>query len=225
MNSPKMEKAVQAWSQFCGTPSDHPLVLFLSKASRHHQYSPRSVVMNQGENSASLCLIMSGVLRAVKYSANGHEIWLSDLSAGHLVGELGCLTGTPRTSTVLAATDAETLEVSSGDFQTALGEHSALGQVLASQLSHRLSATSEQLAELMSLPVPLRLHHELARIGQSNAHDSELVMVDPQISVSDLAKRIHTSRETASRALSALERRGIVRRTSEHLEVVVPDFV
>lgn len=61
-----------------------------------------------------------------------------------------------------------------------------------------------------------RVYAELLRL----AGDTHRIAPPPVLSA--LALTVHTTRETASRAIASLARRGIVRRTDEALEIVAP---
>ena len=63
-----------------------------------------------------------------------------------------------------------------------------------------------------------RVHAELLRLAR--AQDGRWIRPLPVLS--DLALRVQTARETVSRAVSALERRGIVQRHEDGLEIVAP---
>ena len=62
------------------------------------------------------------------------------------------------------------------------------------------------------------MHAELLR----QAREGPDLTIRPGPVLSDLALRVSTTRETASRAVNALERRGIIRRDADALVVVAP---
>jgi len=213
-----------AWATFCDLPIDHPATVSLTKASHLKSYSTSETIIHQGEPDTALYLIVSGILRAVKYSQNGHEIWLSNMGVGELVGELGCLTSSNRTSTVLVEEDATVLVISSSQFLLSMTQYADLAVAVSRLLARRLSRTSDQLTELTALPVSTRLHQELLRVGIPDPQDSEILTIASPPTISELAKRIHTSRETASRAFGSLEHRGLLKRSKGEVQVINPRF-
>ena len=213
-----------AWAAFCDLPIDHPAPVSLTQASRLKSYSASEAIIHQGEPDTALYLIVAGSLRAVKYSQNGHEIWLSSMAPGELVGELGCLTGGNRTSSVTAEDDATLLAIPSPQFLLLMSQHADLAVAVSRLLARRLAKTSDQLTELTALPVSTRLHQELIRVGIPDPHDSEVMTIASPPTISELAKRIHTSRETASRAFGSLEHKGLLKRNKGEVQVINPRF-
>ena len=63
-----------------------------------------------------------------------------------------------------------------------------------------------------------RVYAELLRLARA----SPGLVIRPAPVLSELAVRVSTTRETASRAVSALERRGLIRRDPGSLTVVAP---
>ncbi len=218
------DSASAAWAVFCDLPADHPAARALADASVRRSVAASETLIHQGDPDTALYLVVSGVLRAVKYSQNGHEIWLAGISPGDLVGELGCLTGKQRTSSVVVDSDAALLAVSSQKFLELMVQYAELSIAVSRLLAKRLSRTSDQLTELTALPVPTRLHQELLRSGTPDPDDSEVLVITSPPTISELAKRIHTSRETASRAFGSLEHQGLLKRVAGEVQVINPRF-
>ncbi|MEO1459085.1 MAG: Crp/Fnr family transcriptional regulator [Pseudomonadota bacterium] len=212
----------QAWAKFCALDKGHALISQLSDASQQKQLRRDETLINQGDAVDGVYLVVAGQLRAVRYTANGHEIWLSDLFGGDLVGEIAVLADTKRTSALLASRPTSLLSIATHTFVAAILDHGVFGLALAKQFSKRLEATSGQLADLMGMPVDVRLHAELVRAGQQDSSDDEMFVITSVPKVSALGQRIHASREATSRALSSLEKRGLVERTSDHWAVICP---
>jgi CRP-like cAMP-binding protein len=74
----------------------------------------------------------------------------------------------------------------------------------------------DRMAARSTLSAPGRVHAELMRLA---GPDHRIV---PPPKVTALALNANTSRETASRAISALERRGVISRSDRHMTIVAP---
>lgn len=61
-----------------------------------------------------------------------------------------------------------------------------LGALLALQLAKRLAATSEQLVDLLGMPVLIRFHAELVRSEEPDLTDDELRVIESAATVSSL---------------------------------------
>ena len=81
-----------------------------------------------------------------------------------------------------------------------------------------VEATKTRMFEQVALSAVGRVHAELLR----QARQAQELTIRPAPVVADLAVQVATTRETASRAVNALDRRGIIRRGDDQLVVVAP---
>lgn len=65
------------------------------------------VLMNEGDESSELVVVVSGSVHVSRRDRNGDEVRLRTLRPGAIVGEIGFLNGDARTATVTAETDVE----------------------------------------------------------------------------------------------------------------------
>lgn len=222
----QLEEAKDYWSKFAGVPSERDGFLELALASRRIQLAPGETLVTQGDKSQSVYLLVEGTLKTVRYSKNGHEIWLASFSEGDLIGEMSGLTGSARSSTVIAVTSVMTLAVDYPDFENAFQSAPSFGLKVSKLLAERVRNTSVQLEELATLQTSARLHSELFRLGEPDATDEERATIANPPSVSELAVRIHAARESTSRAVSYLHKRGFLKKREDGgLDVISPQNI
>jgi CRP-like cAMP-binding protein len=94
--------------------------------------------------------------------------------------------------------------------------HRSLGLLLVRSLLEQLRAASARMVDRTTLSAPGRVHAELLRLARLG--DGTVIRPAPVHAA--LAVRVQSTRETVSRAVSALERRGIVRREGDALIIV-----
>lgn len=223
MNYPDANPAhLRYWADFANVPIDHDVIALLARASHQNVYTSGECLVSQADPAKHVYLVVEGRFKAVAYSENGHEIWLSDANPGDLVGEIAVLESTQRTSSVVADEASVAIGVSNQVFLEALKMSGEFSLSITRLLARRLFATSSQLTELVTIPVAARLHSELMRIGEPDPQDREVFWVRQVHSVSDLAERIHATREATSRAMSQLEKRGLVKRAASAWTVIFP---
>jgi CRP/FNR family cyclic AMP-dependent transcriptional regulator len=218
----EFKQAQRLWSRFAGLALGHPAVQALVTASQQRRLAPVDVLVNETEEDGTVFLVVSGILRTVRYTANGHEVWLADVKPGDLAGDMAALTGGRRTSTVIAKSACTVLAISQDAFLGIGNRHADFAIAIARMLALRLQTTSTHLAELVSLPVSTRLHGELASMGTSTHLDRESFEITAPPKVLALSQRIHATREATSRALSELEARGLLTRSKLSWTVIVP---
>lgn len=197
----------------------------LARSSQTVELFKEESIVDQNDPSKSIFVIVSGQLKAVRFSKNGHEIWLSDFKAGELVGELSALTQRRRSSTLIAEEATTVLRLPYATLDIAMNSDGNLSLSIAKIVAERLIATSDQLADLMVSSVTARLYNEMLKLGARTEHDEELFRLDRDITVTKLSERVHASREATSRAFSTLEHRGLAKRTSSGFEVVSPVYL
>ena len=100
--------------------------------------------------------------------------------------------------------------------------HGALGLALARLLARRVHHTTQRMFELSALSATGRVYAELLRISEPS-DNGETRYIRPKPTWTVLAQRVNTSRETASRTISDLEKRGLLRRVEGGFELVDPD--
>jgi CRP-like cAMP-binding protein len=146
-------------------------------------------LIHQGDDSKTVYYLAEGTLKVIR----DNNVFLSEINAPDLVGEIAYLLGEERSANVIAETDCKVFEVNP--------EKSVLP--IARILAERLFETSNRLSYLVSLDVSSRLIKELRRI--SAPFDEHFNIVRDTPSHKDLALRIGTSREVVTRSLKLLE--------------------
>ena len=183
--------------------------------ARLRRHAARSTILWQGERARDVFLLVAGEAHAVFIAANGQEMRLHVHQVGDLFGEAGVLMGETASESVVAASDSATAAFGSGDFVLLVETHACIGLALSRRLLARQAAMTRRLTEQSILSAPGRICAELARQGRAGGG-----RITPVPVLSDLARQLQTTRETVSRTLSDLKRRGIVRQDGDALVVV-----
>lgn len=179
------------------------------------RYPARSVILRQGDTPHDVHLLVDGRAKVRHLTIDGRQFLLADLIPGDLFGRID--PARPETPAEVAASDAVTAAQFAGAEFIALAEsHGALALLLAQSLLRRLAALTDQLVARATLSSNGRIHAELLRRA------GEAGRISPPPVLAELASSVDTSRETVSRAINALERRGIIRRDAEALVILVP---
>lgn len=74
-------------------------------------------LMQKGDPSDSICIVANGLLGVVIDTPAGGESMIAKLGPGEVVGEMGCITGEPRSATVRALRSSEILEITWADIE------------------------------------------------------------------------------------------------------------
>ena len=107
-----------------------------------------AVLMRQGDLSMSMYVILSGRVRVERTTKSGTRLMLAELGPDEVIGEMGVLDREPRTATVTALEDTETLELQGSALAIALVETPAASVGLLRLLSRRLRSTDELIDQI-----------------------------------------------------------------------------
>ncbi|HVS16450.1 MAG TPA: cyclic nucleotide-binding domain-containing protein [Thermoanaerobaculia bacterium] len=98
-------------------------------------------LFRQGDESSSLYVLLRGRLRVVREGASGTRP-LAEIHRGETVGEIGLLTGEPRTATVVAARDSELVRLDRAGFEKVIESEPRALMPIVRTLGRRLESTS-----------------------------------------------------------------------------------
>ena len=135
-------------SIFHGIPLDG--LTRLTERGQRRLFPAGSQIMRQGEPGESLYVIMGGVVRVEReHPAITQSLVLAELGAGEVVGEMALLDGDPRSATVTALENTETLEISAADLAETILRYPEVSTALLRLLSRRLRNTNELAEKIM----------------------------------------------------------------------------
>jgi CRP/FNR family cyclic AMP-dependent transcriptional regulator len=192
----------------------------IARRAAERVYAARTVVLRQGEPCSETWLVMAGRAQALVYGAEGQLVLLGEYAGGDLFGAIAQLESGPQEADVVAVEDLRAALFLAMDFLALIETHSAVGLAVSRQLLRQLRAATGRMVERTTLSATGRVHAELLRLAAREPSGRRSITPAPVLTA--LAIRIQTTRETVSRAISALERRGIVRREEGALVIVAP---
>jgi CRP/FNR family cyclic AMP-dependent transcriptional regulator len=167
----------------------------LEALARHGNTRPfraNTILVNEGDVSDSLFIVVSGRLRTYASSEEGRDVVLAEHGPGEYVGELA-LDGGPRSASV------KTLEATTCCVDFALH--------LSRKLTRMVRRLTEQVKSLALQDVYGRMVRVLMEL--SDAAGSERV-VREKLTQQDIAERVGSSREMVNRVMKDLSSGGYV---------------
>lgn len=182
----------------------------LARFVEPRDFAAGAVIVGQDDPGEALYVLASGKVKVVLYGVSGREIILSLFrTPGDFFGEMSLLDDQPRSATVIALERATLLSLSRADFRTHLKAHPRTALEVLAELSRRLRRADEVIGNLALLDVYGRVARWLREQAQSDGEETdEGVVIRQRPTQQEIAGLIGTSRETVSRALSELARRG-----------------
>ncbi|WP_447525585.1 Crp/Fnr family transcriptional regulator [Parasphingorhabdus sp. NYA22] len=181
-------------------------------ATRLVHYRHKDILAHQGDLGAKLWIVLEGRAQLQIIGMDGQ----TKLLAAHGPGELFGAFPHERIviSDVVAQTRLSALEIPTAKMTALLQEEARIGSGLSKILGRQYNAVLDRMAARITLTANGRVYAELLHEAGEEGR------IAPPPVIAALALSAQTTRETGSRAINALERRGIIRRDDERLEIL-----
>lgn len=191
----------------------------LERAAELRDYQDGAVIVSQEEPGESLFVLARGRVKVVLYGESGREVILSIFKQpGDFFGEMALLDDEPRSATVIAAGRSRLLVLSRAAFREHIAAHPRTALRVLTELSRRLRRADEVIGNLALLDVYGRLAGKLRELAAAEGEEREDgILIRERPTQAEIAAMIGTSRETVSRALSELARRGFLEMSGKKL--------
>lgn len=186
------------------------------------RYRKGSVVFVQGEYGDRCYAIVKGAVKVSAFQADGREAVLALLGPGDVFGELSLFDGDPRSADATAVEDSELLSLDAEGLRNAVLEHPALGLSLLGVLAARLREANLAFQDVSFYDVTGRVARRLADLADRHgAPTDDGALIQIPLSQEGLASMVGATRESVNKALSTLQRKGLVSRMGRNY--LVPD--
>ncbi len=211
--NPVVLKSVPLFSAF----TEQQLVTLLNYVQ--HRSFPRNVfVIQAGDETDSLYVILSGKVKVLIPDDQGREVILSVMGPHDFFGEMGILDDQPRSASVSTLEPCEMLRLSKAGFINCLKENSDVAMLVIRNLVKRLREADRKIESLALIDVSGRVVRLLVDMAQEV--DGKLVVprTPPK---QEIARMIGASREMVSRVIKELQEKGLIR--AERRSMVIVD--
>jgi CRP/FNR family cyclic AMP-dependent transcriptional regulator len=175
----------------------------LEAASRLHHLERGEMLFNQGDAADAFFLVCSGAIDLGLDSTDGRELVINEMRTGDGFGELGLITGQPRSTSAVARQNSVVLIIPRREFMAALAEEPSLAQNLLRTMADRLGSSSERESALAFLNAPSRLARVLLQLDHRARADGYITS-----SQEDLGRRVGLARQTVAELLGKWRRSG-----------------
>jgi SulP family sulfate permease len=129
-----------------------PLADTLARECTRLEFAAGEVIAAQGGPAASMHFVVEGRVGVMVDMGDGRSVRVRSLGRHTTIGEMGLITGFPRSATVKAETRSVAYELSAGTFERLKAEHPMLAQALLTYvigvMSERLSFASRSIGVL-----------------------------------------------------------------------------
>ena len=184
-------------------------------------YKKDNMILIEEEIGSTMFIILDGRVKISRISDDGREVILSILSEGDFFGEMSILDGQNRSANVVTLDDSKIMVIRREDFLKMLHDYPQIAINLLKELAQRLRRSDSQIKSLSLQNATGKVASTLLRIaddsGKIHLGQVEIPRLPPQ---QDLANMAGTSRETISRVLKALTKRGYLKKEGSRLIIL-----
>jgi CRP/FNR family transcriptional regulator, cyclic AMP receptor protein len=166
------------------------------------------IIVEQGEKSNTLFIILTGRLRVVTSDKRGREVILATLQPGDYIGEMSLIDNGAHSATCRAEVQTDMLALGRAEFARCLPENSSMAYAIMKGLVQRLRQADRKIESLALMDVYGRVARSLLEFALPD-RDGQLTIRE-RISRQDIAKMVGASREMVSRVMKDLEDRGYI---------------
>jgi CRP/FNR family transcriptional regulator, cyclic AMP receptor protein len=186
-------------------------------------YKKDMMIMDENNGNASgLFIITKGSVKVTRNDAEGREIILTILGEYEYFGEMSLLDGENPSANVTAMEDSELFYIGREQFMQLIEYKPKITYALLEGLIRRLRAADDKIKSLSLLKAEGKIMSAIIQLAElSGIMKQGLVEVDLPFQ-HDIANIAGTSRETVSRVLHSLEKKGMIELDGSKIRI--PDY-
>ncbi|MGK7931244.1 MAG: Crp/Fnr family transcriptional regulator [Microcystaceae cyanobacterium] len=228
MDKPLMQRQYSSEAQellesvplFVGIP-DESLVDVLNHAVTRTHPSGR-VILLENDWGGSVYFILDGWVKIRTHNVDGKEVTLNIVGKGEIVGEMAALDEVPRSTDVITLTETTIGSIPAQQFVNLLNSEPLSGVRLAQLMAKRLRQLNRRL-RLREADSLSRVADTLLFLAEGQGKQSADGTNIPNLPHRELSSISGLARETVTRSLTKLEKKGLIARKSDIL--CIPDLV
>jgi len=185
--------------------------------SHRRTYRKNTTIWQKGDENAGLFILLSGMVKAVEYTQDGKEFILNLMVPSDTIGEMSLLDKKPHSADIVAMEETEFLIIPPDIFYSISKEHPELIRVFIHNVSDRLRALSERASVLKYTDVYGRVCKLISSLLSRQGIQDRILSLTHE----EIGNLIGATRSNVTRALSEMEKKGLVR--CERNRIVILD--
>ncbi len=200
------------------------MLAVLEAESRVRRYPEGQVLFSEGDPGETLLILEEGRVKVSRFMAGGQEIVLAVQEAPASFGELALVDGAPRSATVIAQTPVVVRMLPRAALMGMIHNEPTVAMALMQGLVGMIRDTNDRLSDLQALDVPGRVAKWLLGSSERSGERREDGVAIPfEISQSDLAAELGTTRVSINKALRMLEGLDVIATGKDEIVIMKPD--
>ena len=175
--------------------------------AKQHNYSKRTFIVNEGEDTNSLYILLSGKVRVFSCDSQGKEVTLLIQTPVSYFGELALLSNEPRSASVVALENTSCAVISQTDFKKWLVCHPEMAFGFIQDLASTVRRLTNKVKQLALLNVYERTTQTLQEMS---VKEDDHYVIKNMPTQQELANSVGASREMVNKIMKELSKGGYI---------------
>ena len=184
------------------------------------RFPRNSVIINEGDTTNSLYIILSGKVKVFLNDENGKEVILNVVNEGDYFGEVSLFDDGRRSASIMTMEDSEFAVLEKSAFLNCMASNPELALTIIRGLTNRLRGLSGSVRNLALMDVYGRVAHTLLDLATEK---DGLKVVSEKLTYKELAMRVGASSKMVGRVMKDLISGGYITRDGKNL-IINRDF-
>ncbi len=186
-------------------------------------YRKNQIIFLEEETGNYMYIVLAGKVKVTKSTAGGKESILAIHQPGDFFGEMALLDGKTSPATVSAMEDCRIAIIFNADFQRLLMSNEKVVRQIVQVLCTRLRSVWAQVQDLSYSTADNRIRAGILQLSRKHGiQDSRGIIIDLKITHQELAELVGTSRETVTRTLTRLQKKGVLQLDQRRIVLLRP---
>jgi CRP-like cAMP-binding protein len=194
------------------TSLTEPQLQDVAALAQRRKLPPNTLVWSRGERTDALVVVLSGRIKAFLMNDEGREITLHVFGPSEYIGEMSIVDGSDHSASIVTLEAAEVLWLPGEAFRKLMQSEPALMRQLLLAQTARVRRLSDELASHAFMTTCRRVARKLLQCAGEGA--------SADVSHLELAGLIGSTRESVTRALADLEKRGLIKTGKQHIALL-----
>lgn len=191
---------------------EQPQKLAIARQCEFLQLPRNANLLEFGERSNSLLLIVSGRVQVLVELPNGRRVAFREAGPGDTIGEFSAIDGRPRSADVLSLEKVSIAVMPQHEFSALRSVHASIDEILMRQLLRQVRELTARVVSLTHLSTAERL---VQAVLQRATPDLRGGVLFPRCNQSQLASEIGARREEVNRIIQKWRRTGLFHREAD----------
>ena len=179
----------------------------IKKIAVEKTFSRNTIIIQKGDTSTSLYVVLSGKAVAIDSNEDGRQIILNVFKEGDCFGEMSFIDGAPRCATVQTTEKTRIMTINGDKLRSIFLSNSEMMLKLMKELLKKIRILTEQLTGLAFENVYKRVVLLLMRLAKPK---DDKWIIEERLTHKEIGEMVFASREMVSRIMSELSDGGYI---------------